>query len=197
MAVLEMSQRRREQPRETTGAGLRTIGGPREFSTFAILMLCFAFSVSLVVHREHREVDGAVLKPAAATHPIAAPIPRPDSPVSSHGASLGRVALSNDDAAALGAVAGNLVNSAADGVDMVVASVWDAALWLSKQIVGFVADSWVDPVTGDRLILKAAPDAFNFAASILALAMVAIVTVSLAGPLYAGWKSWRHVFRYR
>jgi hypothetical protein len=194
MAVLEMSARRREQSHEITGT-LPTIGGAREFTTFAVLMLCFAISVGFIVHREHRPVTAAGLKPAAVIHPVAAPNPRAHAPVASS-----RISFSNDDTAAIGAMAGNLVNSAADGIDTLVESVWEPAWWLSNRIVGFVADSWVNPVTGDRLILNAAPNAFNFAVAILALAMVAIVIVSLAGPLYAGWKSWRlhaHVFRYR
>jgi len=194
MAVLEMSARQREQSREP--APSRDPGIAVEVSRFAVLIVCFAISVGVVIQRDHRQVNGAGLKPAAAMHRVAAPNPRSNAPVSS-----ARISFSDDNVAAIGVVAGNAVNSAANGVDTVLDSVWEPALWLSNRIVGFVADSWVNPVTGDRLILKAAPNAFNFAVAILALAILAIVTVSLAGPLYAGWKSWRlahsHVLRLR
>jgi hypothetical protein len=194
MAILEMSGRQREHSREP--APSRDSGVAVEFSRLAVLIVCFAISVGVVVQRDHRKVSGAQLKPATVMHRVSAPNPRSDAPVSS-----GRISFSNDNAAAISAVAGNAVNSAADRVGTLLDSVWEPALWLSNRIVGLVADSWVNPVTGDRLSLKAAPDAFNFAVAILALAMLAIVTVSLAGPLYAGWKSWRlthsHVLRLR
>ena len=194
MAVLEMPARQREQSREP--APSRDLGVVVEASRFAVLIVCFAISVGVVIQRDHRQVNGPAPKPAAVIHPVAAPNPRKDAPVSS-----GRISFDDGNAAAISAVTGNAVNSAANGVDTVLDSVWEPALWLSNRIVGFVADSWVNPVTGDRIFLKAAPNAFNFAAAILALAILAIVTVSLAGPIYAGWKSWRpahsHVLRLR
>jgi hypothetical protein len=194
MAVLQMSPRQREQSQES--APSRDTGVVVEVSRFAVLIVCFAISVGVVIQRDHRQVNGPAVKPAAVIHPVTAPNPRSDAPVSS-----GRISFGDDNAAAFIAATDNAVNSAANGVDTVLDSVWEPALWLSNRIVGFVADSWVNPVTGDRLILKAAPNAFNFAAAILALAILAIVTVSLAGPIYAGWKSWRlahsHVLRLR
>ena len=196
MAVLQMPPRQREQSQEPAPAPSRDTGVVVEVSRFAVLIACFAISVGVVIQRDHRQVNGAGLKPAAVIHPVTAPNPRSDAPVSS-----GRSSFGDDNAAAFLVATDNAVNSAANGVDTVLDSVWEPALWLSNRIVGFVADSWVNPVTGDRLILRAAPNAFNFAAAILALAILAIVTVSLAGPIYAGWKSWRlahsHVLRLR
>ena len=194
MAVLQMSPRQREQSQEP--APSRDTGVAVEISRFAVLIVCFAISVGVVIQRDHRQVNVPDVKPAAVIHPVTAPNPRSDAPVSS-----GRVSFGDDSAAAFIVATDNAVNSAANGVDTLVDSVWEPALWLSNRIVGFVADSWVNPVTGDRLILRAAPNAFNFAVAILALAILAIVTVSLAGPIYAGWKSWRlahsHVLRLR
>jgi len=196
MAVLQMPPRQREQSQEPAPAPSRDTGVVVEVSRFAVLIACFAISVGVVIQRDHRQVNGAGLKPAAVIHPVTAPNPRSDAPVSS-----GRSSFGDDNAAAFLVATDNAVNSAANGVDTVLDSVWEPALWLSNRIVGFVADSWVNPVTGDRLILRAAPNAFNFASAILALAILAIVTVSLAGPIYAGWKSWRlahsHVLRLR
>ena len=195
MTILEMSARQREQSR-APAPSRGTSSVAVEVSRFAVLIVCFAISVGVVIQRDHRKVDGAAPKPATATHRVAAPNPRSDAPVAP-----ARISFSDDNAAAISAVAGNAVNSAANGVDTVLDSVWEPAIWLSNRIVTFVADSWVNPVTGDRLFLKAAPDAFNLAVAILALAMVAIVMVSLAGPIYVGWKSWRlthsHVVRLR
>ena len=194
MAVLQMSPRQREQSQEP--APSRDTGVAVEISRFAVLIVCFAISVGVVIQRDHRQVNGPAVKPAAVIHPVTVPNPRSDAPVSS-----GRISFGDDNAAAFIVATDNAVNSAANGVDTLVDSVWEPALWLSNRIVGFVADSWVNPVTGDRLILRAAPNAFNFAVAILALAILAIVTVSLAGPIYAGWKSWRlahsHVLRLR
>ena len=194
MAVLEMSARQREESRAP--APPRDTGVVVEVSRFAVLIVCFAISVGVVIQRDHRPVNGAPLKPAAVTHPVAAPNLRSDAPVP-----FSRVSIGDGNVAAIAAVTDHAVNSVAIGVDTILDSVWEPAWWLSNRIVGFVADSWVNPVTGDRLILNAAPNAFNFAVAILALAMLAIVTVMLAGPIYAGWKSWRlahsHVLRLR
>jgi hypothetical protein len=196
MAVLQMPPRQREQSREPAPAPSRDTGVFVEVSRFAVLIVCFAISVVVVIQRDHRQVNGPGVKPAAVTHPVTAPNPSSNARVSS-----GRISFGDDNAAAFIVATDNAVNSVANGVDMVLDSVWEPALWLSNRIVGFVADSWVNPVTGDRLILRAAPNAFNFASAILALAILAIVTVSLAGPIYAGWKSWRlahsHVLRLR
>jgi hypothetical protein len=194
MPVLQMSPRQREQSQEP--APSRDTGVVVEVSRFAVLIVCFAISVGVVIQRDHRQVNGAELKPAPVMHPVTVPNHHSDAPVSSDRTSFG-----DDNAAAFLVATDNAVNSVANSFDTVLDSVWEPALWLSNRIVGFVADSWVNPVTGDRLILKAAPNAFNFTAAILALAMLAIVTVSLAGPIYAGWKSWRlahsHVLRLR
>jgi len=201
MEIIEMSARRRVQSPEPASSTYQRFGGARELSTFAVLMFCFAITVGLQIQREHRKVNAAALGLATAVHQVAAintPAPRSDAPVSSTRASF---SFSGADAVEIGAAAGNVVNSAADSVSMVVKTAWEQALWLSNQVVGYVADTWVNPVTGDRLFFDAAPGAFNLAVSILALAMVAVLMMALAGPVYAGWKSMRvsraHVFRYR
>ena len=199
MAIIEMSARRRVQSPEPASSAYQRFGGAREFSTFAVLMFCFAITVGFQVHREHRKVSAVALRLAGAVQQVAAittPNPRAHAPVASTNAAF---SFSAADVAELGAAAGNVVNSAADGVNTVVRTAWDPALSLSNQVIGYVADALVNPLTGDRF--NAAPGAFNLAVSILALAMVAVVMMALAGPVYAGWKSWRinraHVFRYR
>jgi hypothetical protein len=191
MTLLGMSARRGERSRELARSPSRRIGGACEFSTFALLVLCFAVAVGIVVQRGHREVNGAGPPPAASVHQATVPNPRSYAPVSS----------SDDDAAWIAAAAGNLGNAAVDTIHTAVKIVWDLALWVSNRIIGYVADSWVNPVTGDRLIFNAAPGAFNLAVAILALAMVAVVMMALASPVYATWKSWRlsraHLVRYR
>lgn len=179
MDILGRSVGRREESRELARSPLRRIGGAREFSTFAILVLCFAVTVGIVVERGHRAVSGAGPLPAASAHGVTAPNPS-DAPV-----------LSNDYAAWIATAAGNIGNLVVGIVNTVVSVVWDLALWLSNRILRYVADSSVNPVTGDRLLFNAAPGTFNLAVSILAIAMVAVVTLSLVGPAYASWKSWR------
>jgi hypothetical protein len=191
MTLLGMSARRGERSRELARVPSRRIGGAREFSTFALLVLCFAVAVGIVVQRGHREVNGAGPPPAASVHQATVPNPRSDALISS----------SDDYAGWIAAAAGNFGNAAVDIIHTAVKIVWDLALWVSNRIIGYVADSWVNPVTGDRLIFNAAPGAFNLAVAILALAMVAVVMMALAGPVYATWKSWRlsraHLVRYR
>jgi hypothetical protein len=201
MAIIEMSAHRRVQPPEPASSSFQRFGGVREFSTFTVLIFCFAIIIGFQVHREHRKVGAVALRLATAVQQVAAittPNPRSHAPVSATRADF---SFSRADAVEIGAAAGNVVNSAADSVNMVVKTAWDPALWLSNQVVGYVSDTWVNPVTGDRLFFDAAPGAFNLAVSILALAMIAVVMMALAGPVYAGWKSMRvsraHVFRYR
>ena len=180
MDRLGRSDGRREESREPARSPFRRIGGAREFSTFAILVLCFAVTVGIVVERSHRAVNGAGPLPVASAHGVIAPNSGSDAPV-----------LSNDYAAWIATAAANIGNLVVGIVNTVVSVVWDLALWLSNRILSYVADSSVNPVTGDRLLFNAAPGTFNLAVAILAIAMVAVVTLSLVGPAYASWKSWR------
>jgi|SRR5579863_455096 len=187
MAVLEISTRQREMPNEAVSYPSRRIGGVREFSISAVLMLCFAICVAVVVKSNHREIRGVVTKAATAVQRV---------PIASPGISF----RSEDNPAAAGA-AHDLVSSAQNGVYAALDLVWGSALWMSDRIVSYVSNTWVNPVSGDRLFFDAAPGASSLAVSVIAFAMVALVVFALAGPLYASWKSWRlsraHVFRYR
>jgi hypothetical protein len=188
MAILEMPVRRRGQPGRQVGSSLRRIGGPREFSTFAFLVLCFAVALAFVVQRG-RPGNGAGLRPVASTQPASAPNLRSAAPIS----------VSDDTGAGLNAAASDIANSASDVVDSGEKIVWEPALWLSNQVLGYVADASVNPMTGDRLIFKADPGVFNMAVAVLAFVMLAVVALALAGPIYMSWKSWRltraHPFR--
>jgi hypothetical protein len=162
------------------------MGIARQLTTLAVLMLCFVINVGFVVQRDNHKATAAGSSPATVEHRAAAPNPRSNAPAAST-----RVSLPDVDTAAIGAATGDVVNSATQGINTAVDTVWDPALWLSNEILGYVADAWVNPVTGERVIFNATPAVFNLAVAILALAMVAIVIVALAGPIYAGWKTWR------
>jgi hypothetical protein len=176
---------------------MRRIGGAREFSTFALLLLCLAVAVGMVVHRSHRTVNGAATQPATAAHAASAPNSRADAQQASPASS----ATNDDYSVWLAESAGKLDSSAQGIVYMAINPVWDTALGLSNQVLSYIADTMVNPLNGDRVIFNAAPGTFNMAVAILALAMVAIVLMALAGPVYVTWKSWRlsraHLFRYR
>ncbi len=188
MAILEMPARRREQPGRQVGSNLRRIGGPREFSTFAFLVLCFAVALAFVIQRG-RPGNGAGLRPVTSTQPATAPNLRSAAPIS----------FSDDTAAELNAAASDITNSASDLVGSGEKIVWEPAVWLSNQVLGYIADASVNPVTGDRLIFRAEPGVFNMAVAVLAFAMLAVIAMALAAPLYVSWKSWRlsraHPFR--
>ncbi|HYR79674.1 MAG TPA: hypothetical protein VEO55_06685 [Candidatus Dormibacteraeota bacterium] len=159
-------------------------------------------SDAIVFGRGHNAVNGTKSQPATSAHRANAqnPSPRSDAPISS-----GQDYTAQDYTAWFSSTAGNLGSSAIKAqnvvLDAVVSLVWDPAMGLSNQVIGFVADSWVNPVTGDRIIFNAAPGASRMAVSILAFAMVGVLMLALAGPLYASWKTWRlsraHGFRGR
>jgi hypothetical protein len=227
MKILDNSSRRVQRSEELAS---RPIGGAREFATFAVLILCFAVTVAIVFGHRHRAANRANSQPTASARRAIVPNPsQSDAIVFGHGhkardaaksqpATTARRAIalspSRPDApvasgeeytAWISSTAGSLGNSAVNVqnvvLDAVVSLVWDPAVGLSNQIIGFVADSWVNPVTGDRIIFNAAPGASRMAVSILAFAMVGVVMLALAGPLYASWKTWRlsraHGFRGR
>lgn len=190
MTILGMTVWRRERSREPARSSSGRIGGAREFSIFAVLAFCFAVSVGFVVHRGHGQVNGVGPQPATAVHRATASNPRSDAPI-----------LATDDYAAGTAAVVDFGNVAVDTTHSAVKLVWDLALGLSNRILAYVADAWVNPVTGERVIFDAAPGAFNLTVVILAIAMVSVVMLALAGPLYASWKSRRlsraHISRYR
>jgi hypothetical protein len=228
MKILSNSSRRGQRSEELAS---RPIGGAREFATFAVLILCFAVTVAIVFGHRHRVANRANSQPTTAAHRAIVPNPsQSDAIVFGHGhkardaaksqpATTARraialspsprpnapVASGEEYTAWVSSTAGSLGNSAVNVqnviLDAVVSLVWDPAVGLSNQIIGFVADSWVNPVTGDRIIFNAAPGASRMAVSILAFAMVGVVMLALAGPLYASWKTWRlsraHGFRGR
>ena len=228
MKILDNSSRRSRRSEEFAS---RPIGGAREFATFAVLILCFAVTVAIVFGHRHRAANRANAQPTTSTHRAIVPNPsQSDAIVFGHGhravdvaksqpATTARraiapssslqsdapIASGKEYAAWVSSAAGNLGNSAVNVqnvvLDAIVSLVWDPAVGLSNQIIGFVADSWVNPVTGDRIIFNAAPGASRMAVSILAFAMVGVVMLALAGPLYASWKTWRlsraHGFRNR
>src|SRR5260370_42711041 len=86
MNILGESGRRDVQSEKPARSPLRPIGGPREFSTFALLVLFLAIAVGFVVQRDHREAKGAAPQPATAQHaPITPnhrtrPAPEPSVP---------------------------------------------------------------------------------------------------------------------
>ena len=132
------------------------------------------------------------MQPTTSAHRAVAP--KPNSQSNPPPAS-GRNQTIDDYSAWATTAAGNFGNTAQSAenivMQIVIDLVWDPVFGLSNQIVGYVADSWVNPVTGDRIIFNAAPGASHLAVSILALAMVGIMMLALAGPIYANWKSWR------
>ena len=228
MKVLSNSSRRSQLSEDLAS---QPIGGVREFATFAVLILCFAVTVAIVsVHRRHaanrakaqlttsahraivpnprqsdaiafghghKALDAAKSKAATTTRGAVAPSPnpQPNAPV----------APGEEYTAWAYSAAGNLGTSAVSVqnvvLDAIISLVWDPAVGLSNQIIGFVSDSSVNSVTGDRIIFNGAPGASQMAASILAFAMVGVVMLALAGPLYASWKTWRlsraHGYRNR
>ena len=181
-------------------ASARPIGGAREFTTFALLAFCLAATIAVAFGHRHSPVNRAKMQPTTSAHRAAAP--KPNSQSNSPPAS-GQNQTIDDYSAWVATAAGNFGNTAQSAenivMQMVIDLVWDPIFGLSNQIVGYVADSWVNPVTGDRIIFNAAPGASHLAVSILALAMVGIMMLALAGPIYASWKTWRlsraHGFR--
>ena len=173
-------------------ASARPIGGAREFTTFALLAFCLAATIAVAFGHRHRTVNRAEMQPTTSAHRAVAP--KPNSQSNPPPAS-GRNQTIDDYSAWATTAAGNFGNTAQSAenivMQIVIDLVWDPVFGLSNQIVGYVADSWVNPATGDRIIFNAAPGASHLAVSILALAMVGIMMLGLAGPIYANWKSWR------
>lgn len=228
MKILSNSSRRSQRFEELAS---QPIGGPRDFATFAVLILCFAVTVAIVSGHRHRAANRANAQPTTSAHRAVVPNPsQSDAIVFGHGHKARDAAKSQPTTTARRAVApspgpqpnapvasgeeytawassaaGSLGNSAMNVqnvvLDAIISLVWDPAVGLSNQIIGFVTDSWVNPVTGDRIIFNAAPGASHLAVSILAFAMVGVVMLALAGPVYASWKTWRlsraHGFRNR
>jgi hypothetical protein len=218
-----------ESPRRGDPSGSRAssrrIGGAREFTTFALLAFCLAATVAIAFGHRHSNVHGAKMQAATPAHRAVAPKPNPQSRPAvasrqertSHEQTsqkqtsqkqtsreqTSQVLTSDDYSAWIASTAGNFGNSAQNAgnvvMQFVVDLVWDPVFGLSNRIVGYVSDSWVNPVTGDRIIFNAAPGASHLAVSILALTMVGIMMLALAGPIYSSWKSWRlsraHGFR--
>ena len=228
MKILSSSSRRSQRSEELASL---PIGGAREFATLAVLILCFAVTVAVVSAHRHRAASRANAQPTAAAHRAFVPNPsQSDAIAFGHGhkvrdaaksqaATTSRravaprqspqpnapVASGKEYTAWASSAAGNLGDSAVNVqnvvLDAIISLVWDPAVGLSNQIIGYVSDSSVNPVTGDRIIFNGAPGASQMAASILAFAMVGVVMLALAGPLYASWKTWRlsraHGFRNR
>ncbi len=173
-------------------ASSRPIGGAREFAIFALLALCLAVILAISFGRGRGAVKVAESQPTAAANRAAAPNrnSQPNAPVAS------AQDQATDGYTAWAATASGNFGTAAEKAENLVLEiavdlVWDPVFGLSNRIVGYVADSAVNPVTGDRIIFNAAPGASHMAVSILAFAMVGVVMLTLAGPLYASWKSWR------
>jgi hypothetical protein len=170
----------------------RRIGGAREFTTIALLAFCLAATIAITFGHRHSPVNRVKMQPTTSAHRAVAPNPSPQSnpPIAS-----GQNQAIDDYSAWLATAAGNFGNTAQNAgnvvMQMVIDLVWDPVFGLSNRIVGYVADSWVNPVTGDRIIFNAAPGASHLAVSILAFAMVGIMMLALAGPIYASWKTWR------
>jgi len=207
MKTISRSPQRGERSEEFARSGSRPIGGAREFATFALLMVCFAVTVAIVFGHRHRAVNSTQPQPTTSAHRATAPKPnpQPNPPIASGQEYTAKDYAAQDYTAWMSTAAGSLGSSAANVENVVIEAlislVWDPAMGLSNQVIGFVADSWVNPVTGDRIIFNAAPGASRMAVSILAFAMVGVVMLALAGPLYASWKTWRlsraHGFRGR
>ena len=228
MKILSSSSRRSQRSEELASL---PIGGAREFATLAVLILCFAVIVAVVSAHRHRAASRANAQPTAAAHRAFVPNPsQSDAIAFGHGhkardaaksqaATTARravapspspqpnapVASGKEYTAWASSAAGNLGDSAVNVqnvvLDAIISLVWDPAVGLSNQIIGYVSDSSVNPVTGDRIIFNGAPGTSRMAASILAFAMVGVVMLALAGPLYASWKTWRlsraHGYRNR
>src|SRR5579862_2457852 len=114
MAIFEMSGRRRGQSGQLSSAPFRRDKKiARELFTLAVLLVCFAVNVGFVVQRDHRKVDAAGSNPATVAHRTTAPSPRAKAVE----ASSSRVSLADVNAAAIGSAAGDLVNTATDGIN--------------------------------------------------------------------------------
>ena len=228
MKVLSNSSRRSQLSEDLAS---QPIGGVREFATFAVLILCFAVTVAIVSVHRHRAAKRPNAQATTSAHRAIVPNPRQSDAIAfGHGHKALDAAKSKAATTTRGAVApspnpqpnapvapgeeytawaysaaGNLGTSAVSVqnvvLDAIISLVWDPAVGLSNQIIGFVSDSSVNSVTGDRIIFNGAPGASQMAASILAFAMVGVVMLALAGPLYASWKTWRlsraHGYRNR
>src|SRR6266404_3139161 len=144
MKILGNSPRRGGRSEDLFPSASKPIGGAREFATFALLMLCFAITLAVVFGHSHRAVNDVRPQPTTSARRAVAPNPKPQAETA--------IASGENYAEWMTTAAGSLGNSAANvenvAIQAVVALVWDPALGLSNQIVGFVADSWVNPVTG-------------------------------------------------
>ena len=77
-------------------------------------------------------------------------------------------------------------------VFLATSAVWDIALWISRRMIAFLANSIVNPVSGDRLLFGGAPGVSSrWAEPVLALTLLTALGILLAGPLYMSWKMWR------
>ena len=195
MKIIGSSPRREEL--HPLRASSRRIGGTREFATFALLTLCLAIIISIFFTRGHGAAKVVQAQPTTSAHRAAVPNrnPHPSASIASGQGQTSQDQLSDEYTAWAATAAGGFGTAAENAENFVVAIavdlVWNPVFGLSNQIVGYVADTWVNPVTGDRVMFNAAPGASHLAVSILAFAMVGVVMLALAGPLYASWKSWR------
>ena len=195
MKIIGSSPRREEL--QELRASSRRIGGAREFATFALLTLCLAIVISIFFTGGHGAAKVAQSQPTTSAHRAAAANrnPQPKASIASAQDQPSQDQPSDDYTAWTATAAGSFGTAAENAENFVVAIavdlVWNPVFGLSNQIVGYVADTWVNPVTGDRIMFNAAPGASRLAVSILAFAMVGVVMLALAGPLYASWKSWR------
>lgn len=112
------------------------------------------------------------------------------NPIGSHPAAAA-TSTGSDIAASVTAAVVEFVRAILQVIYFVTGSIWDVAMWIANRMIAFLANSIVNPVSGDRLLFGGAPGASRLAAPILALSLIAVVGISLAAPLYASWKLWR------
>jgi phenylpyruvate tautomerase PptA (4-oxalocrotonate tautomerase family) len=138
------------------------------------LLALTVFAASLAVAADSKN-DGGAAQP---------------NPIGSHPAATA-AATGSDIAASVTAAIVEFVRAILQAIHVVTGSIWDVAMWIANRMIAFLANSIVNPVSGDRLLFGGAPGASRLAAPILALSLIAVVGISLAGPLYASWKLWR------
>jgi hypothetical protein len=112
------------------------------------------------------------------------------NPTGSHPAAAA-TSSGSDIAASVTAAIVEFVRAILQVIYFVTGSVWDVAMWIANRTIAFLANSIVNPVSGNRLIFGETSGASRLAAPILALSLIAVIGISLAAPLYASWKLWR------
>ena len=138
------------------------------------LLALTVFATSLAVAADSKNGGGAAQPTPAGSHAAAA-----------------ATSSGSDIAASVTAAAVESVRAILQAIYFVTGTIWDVAMWIANRMIAFLGNSIANPLSGDRLLFGGAPGESRLAAPILALSLIAVIGISLAGPLYASWKMWR------